>query len=561
MAKSLPKRPSLSSLRKQAKSLLRDARNGDEDARARIARHHPKAGERLLLRDAQLAIAREYGLPGWRELLGAVESAELAALSREERANRFIDLACLRYREPDAPVFRQRARKILDAEPEIAQATLYAAATAGDAGAVQRFLERDPACANAPGGPRQWTALAYLCYARLPGRPGDPVPAARALLDAGADPNTVVPIYDEYHYTALTGAMGEGEAGLVNQPPHPNARELADLLLDFGANPNEGQGLYQTHFTPGNEWIELLLARGLTADAPTNWFDPEGMRMLDYLLGVAVTFGFADRVQLLLAHGADPNGRDAYDDRLHYENALLYGQPEIAQRLVDHGANPVELSPAAAFRAACFAVDETRARSLLGHDPSLIDDDRLIHDAIRHGGSTCVRLLFELGGSLLAKGQHYGETPLHQAAISGRRDVVDLLLERGARIDLRDPEFDGSPVGWAHQGGHAAIRDHLLDLTEDVHDLTAFERVNQLRTVLRQDPARARATRSNDITPLHAVGASDEERAQEAVDLLLAAGADLHARTSDGKTPLAVALEADDDALADLLRERGATEA
>jgi hypothetical protein len=52
--KSLPARPSLESLRKQAKKLARDAS--------------------LSHRDAQLALAREYGFAGWQELVAEVQS-------------------------------------------------------------------------------------------------------------------------------------------------------------------------------------------------------------------------------------------------------------------------------------------------------------------------------------------------------------------------------------------------------------------------------------------------------------------------------------------------------
>src|SRR5215510_4410816 len=51
-SKSLPARPSLESLRKQAKKLARD--------------------RSLSLRDAQLALAREYGYAGWHDLTAEV---------------------------------------------------------------------------------------------------------------------------------------------------------------------------------------------------------------------------------------------------------------------------------------------------------------------------------------------------------------------------------------------------------------------------------------------------------------------------------------------------------
>ena len=71
----LPERPSLEQLRKEAKDLLRDARNGDTTALARIAGNSRRSSEgRLILADAQLAIAREYGFLSWPKLVHQVES-------------------------------------------------------------------------------------------------------------------------------------------------------------------------------------------------------------------------------------------------------------------------------------------------------------------------------------------------------------------------------------------------------------------------------------------------------------------------------------------------------
>src|SRR5437763_1334273 len=53
-SKSLPARPSLESLRKQAKKLARD--------------------RSISLRDAQLALARQYGYPGWQDLTAEVSN-------------------------------------------------------------------------------------------------------------------------------------------------------------------------------------------------------------------------------------------------------------------------------------------------------------------------------------------------------------------------------------------------------------------------------------------------------------------------------------------------------
>jgi hypothetical protein len=65
----LPARPSLDSLRKQAKKLARDIAAGDAGAIARAHAQLPHARLPLSQRDAQLVLAREYGFPGWQDLL------------------------------------------------------------------------------------------------------------------------------------------------------------------------------------------------------------------------------------------------------------------------------------------------------------------------------------------------------------------------------------------------------------------------------------------------------------------------------------------------------------
>ena len=70
--KSLPARPSLESLRKQAKKLARDIAAGDAGAIARARVHLPHVDLPLTQRNAQLVIAREYGYAGWQDLTAEV---------------------------------------------------------------------------------------------------------------------------------------------------------------------------------------------------------------------------------------------------------------------------------------------------------------------------------------------------------------------------------------------------------------------------------------------------------------------------------------------------------
>src|SRR6186713_3137217 len=71
-SKSLPARPSLDSLRKQAKRLARDIAAGDAGAIARARAHLPDVDVPLTQRNAQLVIAREYGYAGWQDLTAEV---------------------------------------------------------------------------------------------------------------------------------------------------------------------------------------------------------------------------------------------------------------------------------------------------------------------------------------------------------------------------------------------------------------------------------------------------------------------------------------------------------
>jgi hypothetical protein len=73
-SKSLPARPSLESLRKQAKRLARDIAAGDAGAIARARAQLPHAALPLSRRSAQLVLAREYGFAGWEDLTADVST-------------------------------------------------------------------------------------------------------------------------------------------------------------------------------------------------------------------------------------------------------------------------------------------------------------------------------------------------------------------------------------------------------------------------------------------------------------------------------------------------------
>lgn len=73
-SRSLPLRPSLDSLRKQAKQLVRGVANGDPASMTRMRAHLPAVQPPLTQRNAQLVIAREYGYAGWQDLVYEVKA-------------------------------------------------------------------------------------------------------------------------------------------------------------------------------------------------------------------------------------------------------------------------------------------------------------------------------------------------------------------------------------------------------------------------------------------------------------------------------------------------------
>jgi ankyrin repeat protein len=494
----LPVRPSLTSLRKQAKALLNGFRNEDPGAFAAVREHHPKPDQFSSLRDAQLVIARQYEHPGWQELVDAVGSALDDAKSLDERADLFADLACLRYSPQENIRDRERAARLLEETQGLTKNNLYAAAAASEVETLQAMIEADPDCVNRDGGPRNWPPAMYLAYSRVhDGSDGrDPVAAMKVLLDAGADPRFAVDgtnpserrFAGGWHWTLLTGVIGEGESGDVQQSPHPKAREMAVMLLDAGADPNDSQGLYNCHFTPGTEWLELLLSYGLDATAPTNPDDLSEETTLNYQLAAAVRTGYVDCVRLLLEHGADASGRDdRYTNQTYVEDAVAGGYRDILDLLVEHGAAQPELSSADRFRFAVVASDEGEAKRLLAEDAGVIDQSGLMVNLARRNRVDAAKLLLDLGADPNRMNDN-GRGAMHEAAWSGHREMIEVLLEGGGRLEVRSEAHGGSAVGYANHAGRFELRDFLLEQTRDVQDLVSYNRAERLDAVLSDEP-------------------------------------------------------------------------
>jgi hypothetical protein len=84
--------------------------------------------------------------------------------------------------------------------------------------------------------------------------------------------------------------------------------------------------------------------------------------------------------------------------------------------------------------------------------------------AARNDQLSTVALLLDLGAPV--DGEPYYGTALHWAAFFGKRNAVELLVQRGADVEKKDCRIGGTPAGWAsvfHQG------EELQALTERLY--------------------------------------------------------------------------------------------
>ena len=167
-------------------------------------------------------------------------------------------------------------------------------------------------------------------------------------------------------------------------------------------------------------------------------------------------------------------------------------QAALAETLVDYGASlvgPGSQWQSALMTALAFGYLNTAEALARRGAPlyniaataglgSLDDSARLLADAdgqskhialalaAQHGHADVVSLLLDAGedpNRYNPDGYHPHSTPLHQAVWSGHTGVVRLLVERGARLDIRDKVYNSTPFGWATHGGRTAIAEYLSD--------------------------------------------------------------------------------------------------
>jgi ankyrin repeat protein len=221
-----------------------------------------------------------------------------------------------------------------------------------------------------------------------------------------------------------------------------------------------------------------------------------------------------------------------------------------------------------------------------------MDDAKELFAAIRAGDTAKVKTMLDAKPSLASAKNEQGQSPVLAAVYSGRSQIRDTLIARGAHLEFHEavaagqlesvehfvdkaPDLarsfspDGFPViALAAAFGHFPIVRYLFEKGGDVtavatngagyNALTGAVTGGhqEIAVWLLENGADANYRYGPGYAPLLAAAANGH---LEIVKDLLVHGADLQAKSNDGKSALAIAEERKHSEVAAFLRSRGAT--
>ncbi|KAH8177980.1 ankyrin repeats (3 copies) domain-containing protein [Sarocladium implicatum] len=274
--------------------------------------------------------------------------------------------------------------------------------------------------------------------------------------------------------------------------------------------------------------IEDLLRLGANIEAR----DPRGRTALDTAAFLGKTHG----LKALIDSGADINGSWVADGREPHSPIRLaceHGHVDAVRLLLNEGADLEYRGPS--------------------DTPWLIPSG--LYAAASNGHAVIAQMLLDSGADVdwgwrsWPHGHVEGFQPLVAAVNDKNVQIVELLLARGARVDLLDPR-GRTPLHWAALGAAPDIIQLLCLAGADVHatDEDDYSALNYAVDSVAPKPfafaavetlvsygANVHARDGFSDTPLHRAAA---RRSVEVVEFLLARGADVNSQGGLGRSPL-----------------------
>ncbi|KAF8208286.1 ankyrin repeat-containing domain protein [Mycena galopus ATCC 62051] len=302
-------------------------------------------------------------------------------------------------------------------------------------------------------------------------------PVIRLLVEHGADVNQ------------KTGICGTAlQAASINRH-----ETTVRVLIENGADVNTQGGEFDTalhaaSFRGHEKIVRLLLERGATVDAQSG---PWGTA-----LHVASMGGCDAVVRILLKHGADIDNQNFQVDNDTYNNtalqvAALRGHISVVRLLVENGAdiNAPGGVDGTALQAASMAGHSEVVRFLLGMGADVDacggEFGNALQAAVVKRHITIVRLLIEAEVNLDAQGgtgpTYYGlskstSTALQAASAMGNEEMVRLLVESGADVNIKEGKYGTALQGASSRGHHKVVHFLLDNGADDFQEMYAHRR-------------------------------------------------------------------------------------
>lgn len=133
-----------------------------------------------------------------------------------------------------------------------------------------------------------------------------------------------------------------------------------------------------------------------------------------------------------------------------HEVALKFGHPDVAKLLMDRSP------PDVALMVHCWAGDGEAVKLLLAQHPEVVSALAPTYRphpayAARNNNLAAVQTMLAAGLPVDSVGQH-GATPLHWAAFHGNAEMAAEILRYKPPLEVKDGDFQATPVGWAIHG-------------------------------------------------------------------------------------------------------------